>query len=120
MIKNVRFSVQETDYNTTTWIVFNFALDNAAPYGWNVGCLGVNVLDANGNPFVMQCSWGTAGPLRLELYGGISWEDHLSQIATPGTYYFYLIICYLETIQWCNGSTTDWEHIAGPIQVNIH
>jgi hypothetical protein len=120
MIDNVRFSVQKTDYNTTTWIIFNFSVHNAYQGDWYSGCLGVDILNSSYQPFMLQCSWGAAGPLHFTYNGGLDWEDHIAQISIPGTYYFYLIICYLPSIADCNNSSTDWEHIAGPITVVIH
>jgi hypothetical protein len=115
-LNNITFQVVNPDVNTTTWIIFRFNVHNNRGFDWDYGYLGVEVRDENNAHYTFQASWTNS---HFQWEQGLAWEDHVI-VSKPGTYKFYLILCYDAKNYTCDAPGGHWIILSNGIQVVVH
>ncbi len=104
------FSVDSASVGVNADLWFRFKVHNSAPTTVSYGVLSIHS-DTGPN----GASWSNSS---FSPGAVLEWSDHIN-IGTPGTYTFYLGICYGERSA-CLANAQPWERLSGNVTVTVH
>jgi len=115
-LSKISFKVVNPDINTTTWIIFRFFVHNNRGFNWDYGYLGISVYDHNNALYMFHPSWTNS---HFSWNQDLGWEDHVI-ISKPGTYTFFLVLCYEAKNYTCDAPGGRWITLSQGIPVVVH